>query len=92
MVTRPMIQVEADKERCIGAGACAYTQPLVFDQDDDSGIVVILQPNPPYELLATVREAVDGCPARALSVIVEPADSTDDACGDAGPQSRPTPR
>ena len=83
MVTRPMIHVEADKERCIGAGACAYTQPLVFDQDDDSGIVVILQPHPPHELLATVRDAVEGCPARALTVIVEPGASTHDAPSDA---------
>jgi ferredoxin len=47
---------------------CALTVPQVFDQSDDEGLVVLLEPNPPADLEETVRRAVNLCPSGAISV------------------------
>lgn len=57
--------VHADRDVCIGAGMCVLTAGAVFDQDDD-GIVVVLDENPAD--VAAVREAVANCPSGALSL------------------------
>lgn len=59
--------IEVDQDRCIGAGQCAITAPEVFDQDDD-GIVKLLDPAPSGPQLALSREAVELCPAAAISL------------------------
>lgn len=60
------LQVHADREVCIGAGLCVLAAGDVFDQDDD-GIVVVLDERPADG--AAVREAVENCPAGALSLV-----------------------
>ena len=40
--------VEVDRDVCIGAGMCVMNAPEVFDQDDE-GIVVVLEPEVPAE-------------------------------------------
>lgn len=62
------LQVHADRERCVGAGQCLLAAPEIFDQADEDGVVVVLQPNPPIEAVAQVRAAVEACPARALAL------------------------
>ena len=42
--------------------------PDVFDQRDEDGVVVLLNANPPFELLEGVREAALICPAAAIAV------------------------
>lgn len=59
--------IEVDQDRCIGAGQCALTAPEVFDQDDD-GIVKLLDPTPSGPQLGLSREAVELCPAAAISL------------------------
>jgi ferredoxin len=59
--------VRADRDRCCGSGLCVLRLPDVFDQDD-TGIVLVLDPNPPPELRAELAAAVDACPSRALSL------------------------
>jgi ferredoxin len=59
--------VTADRERCCGSGLCALRVAAVFDQDDD-GIVVLLDTDPPAELAGEVAAAVDGCPSGALGL------------------------
>ncbi|SEO77331.1 ferredoxin [Trujillonella endophytica] len=61
------MRIEADRGRCIGAGMCALNAPELFDQDDD-GLVVVLEPEPGPEQEAAARNAVDTCPAAVLSV------------------------
>ena len=56
-----------DTEICRGAGMCALTAPEVFDQSEDDGTVVVLDPEPPPEQEAAVRRAVQLCPSGALS-------------------------
>ncbi|MFI7442149.1 ferredoxin [Nonomuraea indica] len=62
------MKIEADTTVCIGAGMCALTVPKVFDQSEEDGTVVLLDPSPPAELEGAVRRAVNLCPSGALSV------------------------
>jgi ferredoxin len=62
-----MSRVEVDRDRCVGSGACEALAPEVFEVDDD-GVLVVHRPEPADDELDDVREAVRGCPTRALSV------------------------
>lgn len=61
------LRVRADREVCIGAGLCVLTAEAVFDQDDE-GLVVLLDPAPGADAAAAVRRAVHNCPSGALSL------------------------
>lgn len=61
------MRISADRERCIGAGMCTLLAPQVFDQDEDDGLVRLLEPSP-RDSHAAVREALDACPSRALRI------------------------
>jgi ferredoxin len=61
------MKINADTEVCIGAGMCALTAPQVFDQSEDDGTVVLLQPVPPADQEEAARHAVTLCPSGALS-------------------------
>jgi ferredoxin len=62
------VQVRVDEAKCCGAGQCVLIAPEVFDQREDDGIVVLLDPRPAGELTAAVREAAAVCPAAAITV------------------------
>ncbi|OZD59822.1 ferredoxin [Rhodococcus sp. 14-2470-1a] len=68
-MTRPQRRIHADRERCVGSGACAFTEPDVFDQDEEDGRVVVLDPAPADNLRSSVIDAVRGCPVSALEYI-----------------------
>jgi ferredoxin len=57
--------VHADRDLCIGAGLCVLTAGAVFDQDDD-GIVVVLEVEVPAEHADAAARAVASCPSGAL--------------------------
>jgi ferredoxin len=59
------MKVEADRDVCIGAGMCVMSAEEVFDQDDD-GIVVVLEVEVPPEHADAAARAVAGCPSGAL--------------------------
>ena len=59
------MKIEADRDVCIGAGMCVMTAEEVFDQDDD-GIVVVLEVEVPAEYADAARRAVASCPSGAL--------------------------
>ncbi|MEU7143531.1 ferredoxin [Nocardia sp. NPDC046473] len=61
------MRVTADRNVCIGAGLCALTAPGVFDQDDDNGLVKVLDTDPDAADAAAVREAADICPSGAVA-------------------------
>jgi ferredoxin len=58
------ISVETDK--CVGAGQCAMVAPAVFDQNDDDGVVIVLEESPGPEHAADVEEAAMLCPAQVI--------------------------
>ncbi|TDC48605.1 ferredoxin [Jiangella ureilytica] len=58
-----MIEVEIDQ--CVGGGQCVMAAPDVFDQDDD-GLVVVLDDDPGPDRADDVALAARLCPARAI--------------------------
>ncbi|GAB3312345.1 ferredoxin [Geodermatophilus aquaeductus] len=59
------MRVTADRELCVGSGACEMLAPDVFEVSDD-GVVHVLQDRPDDE--ESVRQAAQQCPTRALTV------------------------
>lgn len=59
--------IEVKAGACVGAGQCALVAPNTFDQDED-GIVVLLQHDPQGIDLKSAIRATQLCPARALAV------------------------
>jgi ferredoxin len=62
------MKVIVDKEKCIASGQCVLSAPDVFDQRDEDGIVVLLNPSPPADAGADVRQAAALCPALAIMI------------------------
>lgn len=62
------LKVSIDRGKCIGSGNCVYVAPEVFSQDDDDGIVILLNEHPGEALTAEVMEAERQCPAMAIRV------------------------
>jgi ferredoxin len=65
VVREEHMKIEADRDVCIGAGMCVMTAEEVFDQDDD-GIVVVLEVEVPAEYADAAVRAVASCPSGAL--------------------------
>lgn len=60
--------VRIDQTRCIGSGQCVLAAPDVFDQSDEDGLGLVVIAEPSADLLPGVRDAVDRCPAQAVSL------------------------
>lgn len=65
------MHVTINPDICVGAGQCVLAAEDVFDQDDD-GIVVLLDADPGAAQHKAAHRAASLCPARAITV-------TDDA-------------
>jgi ferredoxin len=61
------MRVSVDTDRCVGAGQCVLSAPDVFDQDDD-GLVTVVNPEPGNSDMPDVREAARICPSRSITV------------------------
>ncbi|MFG2943536.1 ferredoxin [Streptomyces sp. NPDC048282] len=62
------MKITVDEEKCCAAGQCVLVAPEVFDQRDEDGIVVLLEPKPAAEQHAAAREAAQVCPAAAILI------------------------
>jgi ferredoxin len=62
------MKVTVDQDKCCAGGNCVALAPEIFDQRDEDGVVVLLTDTPGPGLENAVREAVDICPASAISV------------------------
>ena len=62
------VKVEADRDVCIGAGMCVMSAEYVFDQDDE-GLVVVVEADVPAAHRDAARRAVAGCPSGALRLV-----------------------
>ena len=60
--------ITVDEEKCIGAGQCVVAAEEIFDQREEDGIVVLLDPAPAPELHAAARAAAAACPALAIVI------------------------
>jgi ferredoxin len=61
------MKVTVDVDVCIASGACVLACPDVFQQDDD-GLVVLVQDEPGSELHDAVHDAMAACPAAVITV------------------------
>ena len=61
-----MLEVRADRDKCVSAGLCVTAAPDVFDQDEDTGAVIVKDGTPPASLAADVEQAAGVCPAMAI--------------------------
>lgn len=62
------MKIIADTAVCIGAGQCALVAGELFDQDDD-GIVLVLNDEPAENQKASARRAASLCPSRAITIV-----------------------
>jgi ferredoxin len=63
-----LMRVIVDQDKCVGSGQCVLAAPSVFDQRDEDGIVILLDPEPPQELDQDVRRSAMVCPALAIQI------------------------
>lgn len=56
-----------DKNTCTGCGLCVDTCPEVFEMDGDTAKVIMETVPPDSE--ASCREAMEGCPVEAISIV-----------------------
>ncbi|SEE77464.1 ferredoxin [Ruania alba] len=61
------MHISVDRSACVGAGQCALVADEVFDQDDD-GIVDLIEAEPSAADQPAARRAAALCPARAISI------------------------
>lgn len=68
------MHVTVNRPKCIASGACVLAAPDVFDQDDD-GIVVLLDDHPDAAHHDDVGEAVRACPAAVIEAFEQDGDA-----------------
>ncbi|MET7465245.1 ferredoxin [Nonomuraea sp. NPDC005501] len=62
------MKITIDQDKCVASGQCVMSAMDVFDQRDEDGIAILLDPTPPAELADDVRQAAAVCPALAIHV------------------------
>ncbi|MFJ4683035.1 ferredoxin [Streptomyces sp. NPDC091377] len=60
------MQVGVDVSRCVASGMCALLAPGVFDQEERTGQVVVLERHPSVEDWDAVEEAERSCPGQVI--------------------------
>ncbi|WP_020389713.1 ferredoxin [Kribbella catacumbae] len=61
------MKIEVTRSTCVGAGQCVLVADDLFDQDDD-GLVVLIEEDPGEDRVESARLAASLCPARAIQV------------------------
>ena len=59
------IEVEIDRDVCMGSGNCVYEAPDVFDLDDDSVAFVVDPTASPEDKIVA---AAKNCPTHAITI------------------------
>jgi ferredoxin len=63
-----MLKVIVDRDRCVGAGLCADALPEVFDQGEDS-VVVLLDEVPSKVHAKALADVEFTCPSGAIRIL-----------------------
>ncbi|MFI5426604.1 ferredoxin [Aeromicrobium sp. UC242_57] len=59
--------VTVEVEKCTACGVCVLECPEVFDQDDE-GIVIVLDSTPSDDLAESLEDAAEACPSAVIVV------------------------
>jgi ferredoxin len=62
------MKVAVDPDKCISSGQCVLAAPEVFDQREEDGLAVLLNPSPSADVAVDVKQAAALCPALAITV------------------------
>jgi ferredoxin len=62
------MKVVVHTDHCIASGACVLECPQVFQQDE-TGLVIVVNEEPPAELHGAVRSAMAACPAAVIEIV-----------------------
>ena len=62
------MEITVHRDRCLGTGQCVRVAAEVFGQNQDDGLVVVLDADPTEELQRKVLLAESMCPVAAISV------------------------
>ena len=62
------MRVSIEPRKCIAAGQCVLKAPMVFDQQEEDGIVILLNEHPENGDAEAARLAARLCPAEVISV------------------------
>lgn len=62
------MKITVDQDKCIASSECLIVAAEVFDQREEDGIVVLLNPSPDAALAEVVNQAASLCPGRAITV------------------------
>jgi ferredoxin len=62
------VRIIANLETCQGYANCVIEAPDVFDIDETSAKVIVLQATPTPDLVEDVRRAAAACPVKALTI------------------------
>lgn len=63
------MRIITNLDKCCGNGQCVMDAPEVFDQNDDDGTVILLQPEPAPEQESATRDAARHCPTEAIEIV-----------------------
>jgi len=59
------LEIEVDRELCMGSGNCGFWAPGVFDLDDDGIAIVVDADAAPEDKIIL---AAQGCPTQAITI------------------------
>jgi ferredoxin len=62
------MKVTVDRDKCVASGQCVLAAAEVFDQDEDDGVVILLNEAPSPDQYDAVRLAAQMCPASVIEV------------------------
>lgn len=62
------MKVTVDQDKCVSSGQCVLNAAEVFDQCDEDGVVVLLEPEPGPDQTDNARRAAAACPALAIQI------------------------
>ncbi|OBK18790.1 ferredoxin [Mycobacterium asiaticum] len=62
------MKITVNQDTCASSGNCVMNAPEVFDQRDEDGVVVLLNPSPPADQAEGARKAALFCPALAIHI------------------------
>jgi len=65
------VNVELDIDKCQGYANCLIEAPEIWDFDEATNKAILIQEYPAEELRAKAESSARGCPAQAITVVVD---------------------